>query len=492
MSLFRAKSSLKISPLYSPMLCFVSHQNLLLPAKILSFPPHHNHHELMHRHLTTSSHQIADCQLPFAIELTMASLRTMATEIKSPPSRCHSTNPREKRRSPQSFVFVNYSHRRRRDLLLVVVLVVLLLNILTSGSALSTASCCASFHSRSISSTPSSSSLSSWHHQTPRRSREHNYFITVTATTTTHTRNTRFLLHSSNNNNNLIEGIEGGNESLSSDTIATTTIPASSISLQSTSTSKFGESVPYIPPSATSASSTTTLPSNNESAIDSTITAPNKLLIAITSFLLAIGHYIYQFTHPTTAVSLLTTMEQHSASLLDIGYNGKPTVIDFWAPWCTNCRVFAPTLYAIENEYKDRINFIVVNGDDAKNYPLIQLLGVDSIPHVALLDSEGDVETALIGPVSRRVLRADLDALLHKRQLQGQGMDCGGRVVGGGGNVGGGGELERVAVAEVASKAAAASTTTTSTTVICHDDLPYKMYDAFGYRPGESRRIRFQ
>lgn len=63
---FRAKSSLKLSPLYSPMLCFVSRQNLLLPANILSFPPHHNHHELMHRHLTTSSHQIADCHLPLS------------------------------------------------------------------------------------------------------------------------------------------------------------------------------------------------------------------------------------------------------------------------------------------------------------------------------------------------------------------------------------------------------------------------------------------
>ena len=145
----------------------------------------------------------------------------------------------------------------------------------------------------------------------------------------------------------------------------------------------------------------------------------------------------------------------------------------------------------------------MVNGDDAKNYPLVQLLGVDAIPHVALLDSEGDVETALIGPISRRVMRADLDALLHQRQIRvasgANGVDCssgGGssdRVHGG--KVGG----EKAAsaassstVAEVTPSQEPALSATTSTTIVCHDDLPYKMYDAFGYRPEESRRIHFR
>lgn len=138
----------------------------------------------------------------------------------------------------------------------------------------------------------------------------------------------------------------------------------------------------------------------------------------------------------------------------------------------------------------------MVNGDDAKNYPLVQLLGVDAIPHVALLDSEGDVETALIGPISRRVMRADLDALLHQRQLRvasgANGVDCSS---GGGGNVGGEKAVAAVAlssVAEITPSQEPALAATTSTTIVCHDDLPYKMYDAFGYRPEESRRIHFR
>jgi thiol-disulfide isomerase/thioredoxin len=195
-------------------------------------------------------------------------------------------------------------------------------------------------------------------------------------------------------------------------------------------------------------------------------------------------------------------MEQHSASLQDIGSNGKPTLIDFWAPWCANCRVFAPTLRAIENEYQDRVNFIVVNGDDSANYNLIQLFGVDAIPHIALLDSEGDVETALIGPISRRVLRADIDALLSQQQERGMSginncgggsaaMDEGKLLI-----VGEGGDSAAAAATTTAGRGGeegkAGAATTTSTIAMCHDELPYKMYDAFVYRSEESRRISFR
>lgn len=98
----------------------------------------------------------------------------------------------------------------------------------------------------------------------------------------------------------------------------------------------------------------------------------------------------------------------------------------------------------------------MVNGDDGRNWPLIQLFGVDAIPHMALLSDQGDVETALIGPMSRNVLRADIDALLAKK-------DCGDTV--------------QDAARETEAK-------------VCHDELPYVMYDAFGNRP-DSRRINF-
>merc|ERR1719253_1024843 len=176
--------------------------------------------------------------------------------------------------------------------------------------------------------------------------------------------------------------------------------------------------------------------------------------VAVASFAFAILNYTWRLAHPVTAVEILASMQSNSAPLTAIGNNAKPTVIDFWAPWCENCKVGAPTLQAVEREYGDRVNFIMVNGDDGRNWPLIQLFGVDAIPHLALLSGQGDVETALIGPMSRNVLRADIDALLNERE------DC---------RVG-----EKVA----------------SVQPVCHDELPYKMYDAFGNKP-ENRQINF-
>ena len=217
---------------------------------------------------------------------------------------------------------------------------------------------------------------------------------------------------------------------------------------ESSSPSEFGD---FIPLNNNNRADQTQQQSGAVVASEMEIIERNRLrnvVIAVSSFTFAIINYCWQFTHPVTAVEILFSMEKQSAPLTAIGNNGKPTVIDFWAPWCSNCKVAAPTLQAVEKQYGDKVNFIMVNGDDGRNWPLIQLFGVDAIPHLALLSDEGEVETALIGPMSRNVLRADIDALLTKRD------NCG------------------------------------EVTPVCHEELPYKMYDAFDNR--ESRRINFQ
>ncbi|KAL7571253.1 hypothetical protein ACA910_008909 [Epithemia clementina (nom. ined.)] len=136
-------------------------------------------------------------------------------------------------------------------------------------------------------------------------------------------------------------------------------------------------------------------------------------VVAVASVLLAVSSYLYQFTHPVEPVQLLYTMQQNSQSMSVIGVNQKPTVVDFWAPWCDNCKLIAPTLLQVEEEYKDRVNFVMVDGDKAESWPYIEAFGVDAIPHLALVSADGDVETALIGPIPRHVLKADLDVLLE-------------------------------------------------------------------------------
>jgi len=143
--------------------------------------------------------------------------------------------------------------------------------------------------------------------------------------------------------------------------------------------------------------------------------------VAILSVALAVGNYAYQWSHPVTPIQLLVNMERSSAPLSDIGKNSKPTVIDFWAPWCENCRYMAPTFFQLEESYKDKVNFVMVNGDDPNNWPLIEALGVDAIPHMALIESDGTVDTALIGAVPKEWLSTDIDVLLDNASKEAAG-----------------------------------------------------------------------
>jgi thioredoxin 1 len=136
-------------------------------------------------------------------------------------------------------------------------------------------------------------------------------------------------------------------------------------------------------------------------------------ITAIVAVLVAVLNYGWQYTHPMTSLQLLSEMQSSSQPLSIIGTNNKPTVVDFWAPWCENCKLAAPTLKNVEQEYSDKVNFCMVNGDEGAAWPYIEAFGVDAIPHLALVNAEGDVETALIGPIPKSVLQADLDVLIE-------------------------------------------------------------------------------
>lgn len=73
----------------------------------------------------------------------------------------------------------------------------------------------------------------------------------------------------------------------------------------------------------------------------------------------------------------------------DWKYAGKlPAIIDFYADWCGPCKMVAPLLEELSEEYKDRILIYKVNTDTEQE--LSSVFGIQSIPTILFIDAQGE------------------------------------------------------------------------------------------------------
>ncbi len=77
-----------------------------------------------------------------------------------------------------------------------------------------------------------------------------------------------------------------------------------------------------------------------------------------------------------------STREITSTNFEELIQTGKPTLIDFWAPWCGPCRALAPTIDKLANDLGDRAQIAKVNIDEHPQ--LAARYGVASIPTVII------------------------------------------------------------------------------------------------------------
>ena len=84
----------------------------------------------------------------------------------------------------------------------------------------------------------------------------------------------------------------------------------------------------------------------------------------------------------------------------------RPTLVDFWAPWCGPCQKIGPVLDELAIERADSIKIAKVNVDESPN--VAAAYGIDSIPTL-LLFKGGKIVGRLIGLQPKAELERVLD-----------------------------------------------------------------------------------
>lgn len=88
----------------------------------------------------------------------------------------------------------------------------------------------------------------------------------------------------------------------------------------------------------------------------------------------------------------------------------RPAIIDFYADWCGPCKVVAPLLEELKEEYGDKLDIFKVNTEEQRE--LSSVFGIQSIPSLLFVPQEGQPQMAM-GALPKETFKQAISEVLN-------------------------------------------------------------------------------
>ncbi|SHO81607.1 Thioredoxin [hydrothermal vent metagenome] len=85
------------------------------------------------------------------------------------------------------------------------------------------------------------------------------------------------------------------------------------------------------------------------------------------------------------------------------------SLVDFWAPWCGPCRMIAPVIEELAEDFDGKANICKVNTDEQQE--IAGKYGIRSIPTI-LFFKDGEMVDQMVGAASKDVFAEKINSHL--------------------------------------------------------------------------------